>query len=383
MVDPCAGSMLSSHEVLTPLSPSKGKEPPSPTVAPSIAPGSARVSPAPARHAASSMHASPLTAPAESPSVRASQRLLASDTEGLKTAAPLKRSSPGLEATQKTPNGALALSRAQTAKAVLRPGMALPAFEDSQSDDKGAGLHAVKAMPEGVKRAASEATGAPAAPVGGDSSDETDSGDGETKPAGEGLSLEHQKTAPSGPGSLAVGSETMAAAFPGQDQKSVRSTLGKPLQQSMPSQACHELKGDAQLPENLTLHPKAIVAAASSTPAQALAEAAGFKTGLSTVSFPSGATVASRDSGVDAPATTSGLHVVQTEWQVLFRAGDSRPYFYCQATKATSWFKPPGLPCPSRFDPLPQGWHEMVNPDGQAYFVDTETKTTHWGRPMA
>ena len=33
--------------------------------------------------------------------------------------------------------------------------------------------------------------------------------------------------------------------------------------------------------------------------------------------------------------------------------------------------------------PLPPGWEEKRTPDGKPYYVDHNTKTTHWERPVA
>ena len=33
--------------------------------------------------------------------------------------------------------------------------------------------------------------------------------------------------------------------------------------------------------------------------------------------------------------------------------------------------------------PLPPGWEEKKTPDGKPYYVDHNTKTTHWERPQA
>ena len=33
--------------------------------------------------------------------------------------------------------------------------------------------------------------------------------------------------------------------------------------------------------------------------------------------------------------------------------------------------------------PLPPGWEEKKTPDGKPYYVDHNTKTTHWERPSA
>jgi E3 ubiquitin-protein ligase NEDD4 len=46
---------------------------------------------------------------------------------------------------------------------------------------------------------------------------------------------------------------------------------------------------------------------------------------------------------------------------------------------------PPARPNPSREDeqgtPLPQGWERRIDPHGRTYYVDHNTRSTHWQRP--
>mmetsp|Transcript_25875 Transcript_25875/g.79643 ORF Transcript_25875/g.79643 Transcript_25875/m.79643 type:complete len:204 (+) Transcript_25875:91-702(+) len=68
-------------------------------------------------------------------------------------------------------------------------------------------------------------------------------------------------------------------------------------------------------------------------------------------------------------------------------AQPAQPAQYVQTASVAQPAAPPpsyGAPPPAYAEPpLPPGWEEKIAPDGRKYYIDHNTKSTHWERPVA
>eukprot|EP00039_Didymoeca_costata_P006576 m.91487 g.91487 ORF g.91487 m.91487 type:complete len:1003 (+) comp13305_c0_seq4:196-3204(+) len=96
---------------------------------------------------------------------------------------------------------------------------------------------------------------------------------------------------------------------------------------------------------------------------------------------PSQSSRTSQASATGQPATgTSIVHMgaqlqLPAGWEQRFD-GRGRPYYVDHNTRSTHWQPPQQVEAP-----LPQGWEKRADPHGRPYYVDHNTRTTTWERP--
>ena len=91
------------------------------------------------------------------------------------------------------------------------------------------------------------------------------------------------------------------------------------------------------------------------------------------------------------PIQTAYAQPAQTAYAQPAQPAYAQPATYVQPTPqvaqpAAVVQQPPsyGAPPPVYAEaPLPPGWEQKTAPDGRTYYIDHNTKSTHWERPVA